>query len=51
MALDGTRPDRSSNPIDGGLVIYPQVELAVPRLIVDPGATVINAGTLQVGIP
>lgn len=51
MALDGTRPDRSSNPIDGGLVIYPQVELAVPRLVVDPGATVINAGTLQVGIP
>ena len=49
--LDVTRPDRSAAPLDGGLVIYPLVELAVPRLIVDPDATVTNAGTLEVGLP
>lgn len=51
MPRDATRPDRSSAPIDGGLIVYPPVELAVPRLVVDPGATVTNAGTLEVGLP
>lgn len=49
--LDVARPDKSANPVDGGLVIYPLIDLALPRLIVDPTASVTNAGTIEVGIP
>lgn len=42
--------DRGSNPIDGGLIVYPQSTFLAPNLVVGRNATVFNAGTLIVGI-
>lgn len=50
-AVAADRLDTSANPVDGGLVVYPGVELHTRNLLVAPAATVINAGTLVVGTP
>ncbi len=42
--------DTGSNPIDGGLVVYPQSTFLAPNLVVGRNATVFNAGTLIVGV-
>jgi len=42
--------DTGSNPIDGGLIVYPQSTFLAPNLVVGRNATVFNAGTLVVGV-
>lgn len=46
IALDQTAAD-----IDGGLIVYYGSDFTTPNLLLQPGATIINAGTLQVGLP
>jgi hypothetical protein len=43
--------DASAVNIDGGLLVYPGSSIIAPNLTIGPGATVFNAGTLQVGTP
>ncbi len=43
--------DISAANIEGGLLVYTGSSVIVPNLTVGPGATVYNAGTLQVGTP
>lgn len=43
--------DQSAVDIDGGLLVYYGSDFTTPNLLIQPGATVINAGTLQVGLP
>lgn len=43
--------DVTASPIDAGLLVYRGAFYSVPNLTVDPGATVFNAGLLEVGSP
>jgi len=43
--------DATAAPVDGGLIVYPNVVVRTPNLVVAPAATVTNAGTLVVGVP
>lgn len=43
--------DTSAADIDGGLIVYRNSNFLTPNLILKPGATVVNAGTLMVGTP
>ena len=42
--------DVTAAEIDGGLIVYRRSTILTPNLLLAPDATIINAGTLQVGI-
>lgn len=46
-----TALDQTAADIDGGLIVYYRSNFSTPNLTLIPGATIINAGTLQVGLP
>jgi hypothetical protein len=43
--------DQTAADIDGGLIVYLGSDFTTPNLLLNPSATIINAGTLQVGLP
>ncbi len=43
--------DQSAADIDGGLIVYRGSNFLTPNLMLLPGATAVNAGTLLVGVP
>lgn len=43
--------DVSAADIDGGLIVYRGSNLLTPNLVLSPAATVVNAGTLMIGVP
>jgi hypothetical protein len=43
--------DQTAADIDGGLIVYLGSDFTTANLLLNPGATIINAGTLQVGLP
>ena len=43
--------DQSAADIDGGLLIYRSSTFVAPNLVNDVDATIMNSGTLQVGVP
>lgn len=43
--------DQTAADIDGGLIIYRMSNFTTPNLVLSPSATVVNAGTLLVGLP
>ena len=56
IALDPTLIDPdildvTAAEIDGGLIVYRRSTMVTPNLLLAPDATIVNAGTLQVGFP
>lgn len=49
--IDPTTRDVTAANLDGGLVVYRRSTFITPNLLISLDATVINDGTLQIGVP